>query len=272
MTDIRMKKNSKAIYEGIHQGINFEFEVGCIFAGLYEDLLACETDELSQKFVQEKLPDYITLLDNERTKYSQSEDLEYCFSGDLDVQLLVWEQKCDTMMKVDFQERRQDFLKRYAEQYKWGVACRYYNNHVDVDAYFSNQEILQERVNSYVLYNVCNGDTGTWKIWREKIADEYNDELLVVAENKNAVYEKALKAWKLEKSKQNPEDYETFFQSEQTQTLLRLCEESIQADIDSLVYWRVNNWVDNVLASPDYKVYFLQNYAHDFGEYKFLNM
>lgn len=266
------EENAKVAYEGVHQGIKFEFEVGCIFADLYEELLNCETDEISQKFVQEKLPDWVTLLHSERTKYTHSDSLSYYLSGDLGVWLLLWGQKCDTMMKVDFQEQRRDFLKRYAEQYKWGVACRYYNDHVDVDNYFSNQEILQERIDCYLIYNFCNGDNEKWGVWREKIANEYDDELLVLAENKNAVYEKALKEWKLEKSRQNPEDYEIFFQSEQTQTLLRLCEESIQADIDSLVYWRANNWVNNVLASPDYKVYFLQNYAHDFGEYKFLNV
>ena len=42
--------------------------------------------------------------------------------------------------------------------------------------------------------------------------------------------------------------------------LLELCEKSIMADVESLVYWRVNRWLGKTLASPDYKVFFLINY------------
>lgn len=266
------EKKERIVYEGVHQGIAFEFEVGCMFADLYEDLLKCETTAESQKFLREKLPNYIDLIQNKKSIYRKSDSLNYYLSGDLEVHLQVWEQKCDTMRKLDFNEQRLNFLQQYAEQYKWGIACRYYQEHVNVDQYFSDQSVLQERVDWYLIYNFCNNDMEKWRIWRQEIAEEYDDKLLVLAEEKNTAYEEALENWRQSKANLMPEEYEAFFKSEQTRQLMQLCEESIQADIDSLVYWRVNNWVNNQLANPDYKVYFMQNYAHDFGIYDFLNV
>ena len=129
-------------------------------------------------------------LKTEKNEFEKSDNLGYYYSGDLYGHIQTWIKEYEDLTTY---EKRRTFLEETAWLYKWGVACRYYSENIDIWEYFfsADQEELSLKIDWYIYHNAYLMNDQKWREFRHSIALEYDDSTLKNAEELDMSYERA---------------------------------------------------------------------------------